>query len=94
MHETRPDRAVAASPEPIALATGIRKEVLWLVALVLALDAVFVAIYFLGQVRSASDSAKLGFTVLWTLAVLMVAIRGLSRIRNARLKSAAKGRSS
>jgi hypothetical protein len=66
--------------------TGLRREVLLLIGLVLALDAVFVAIYFLASVRSASDSVKVGFTVIWTLAILIIAVRGLSKIRSARLR--------
>jgi hypothetical protein len=64
----------------------LRREVLLLVALVLALDAVFVAIYFLGRVRSASDTGKVVFTAVWTLGTLILAVRGLSRIRSARLR--------
>jgi hypothetical protein len=60
--------------------------VLLLIGLALALDAGFIAIYFVGDVRSASDSAKLVFTAVWTLAILAIAIRGLSRIRSARLR--------
>jgi hypothetical protein len=67
------------------VATAPGREVLLLLALVLALDAVFVAIYFVGNVRGASDSAKVVFTAVWTLAILVMAIRGLSRIRSARL---------
>jgi hypothetical protein len=67
------------------VATAPGREVLLLVALVLALDAVFVAIYFLADVRSSSDTSKVVFTAVWTLATLVVAVRGLSRIRSARL---------
>jgi hypothetical protein len=67
------------------VASALGREVLLLVALVLALDAVFVAIYFMGNVRGASVPAKLVFTAAWTLAILVIAIRGLSRIRSARL---------
>ena len=63
----------------------LQKEVLLLVAVVLALDAVFVAIFFLARVRGASDTSKLLFTAVWTLATLVLAVRGLSRIRSARL---------
>jgi hypothetical protein len=59
--------------------------VILLVALVLLVDAAFIAIYFLAHVRSASDAGKLVFTAVWTLAILFVAVRGLSRIRSARL---------
>jgi hypothetical protein len=68
------------------VATASGREVLLLVAVVLALDAMFVAIYFMGNVRRASDPAKVAFTAVWTLAILVIAIRGLARIRSARLR--------
>lgn len=64
--------------------SGMQREVFLLVALVAVVDGVFVAAYLLGDVRRASDPFKLGFTVLWTLATLVVVVRGLSRIRRAR----------
>jgi hypothetical protein len=39
----------------------------------------------MGNVRGASDPAKVVFTAVWTLAILVIAIRGLSRIRSSRL---------
>jgi hypothetical protein len=66
--------------------TGSQKEVLLLITVVLAIDAVFVAIYFAARIRYAPDVAKIAFTAVWTLAVLMVAIRSLSKIRRARLQ--------
>jgi NhaP-type Na+/H+ and K+/H+ antiporter len=62
-----------------------RREVLLLVAMVLAVDLVFVAVYFVAGLRTASDSVKVGFTALWTLATLGVVIRGLTRVRRARI---------
>jgi hypothetical protein len=67
------------------VATGAGREVLRLLTLVLAIDAVFVALYFAAGVRHASDIFKVVFTAVWTLAVLVVAVRSLSRIRSARL---------
>ena len=64
----------------------IRREVLLLIAAVLAIDAIFVAIYFGARVRYASDTSKLVFTALWTLAVLLVALRGLAKVRSTRLQ--------
>jgi hypothetical protein len=58
----------------------VEREVLLLVALVLVVDLVFVAGYYLA-VRRAPDREKLVFTACWTLATLAVVIRGLSRIR-------------
>ncbi|HEU5303289.1 MAG TPA: hypothetical protein VFU40_01485 [Gemmatimonadales bacterium] len=53
---------------------------------VVLVDAVFIAIYFLGRLPHASDGAKAGFTLGWTLVTLLIVIRGLSRIRSARVK--------
>ena len=64
----------------------IRKEVLLLISAVLAIDAIFIAVYFLARIRSAPDTSKLVFTALWTLAVLLVALRGLAKVRSARLQ--------
>jgi hypothetical protein len=62
----------------------VAREALLLVGLVLLVDAAFVAAYFLGELRTLSDPAKLAFTVVWTVVTLVVVIRGLSRIRKAR----------
>jgi hypothetical protein len=64
---------------------SVRREALVLVALVLVVDAVFVAGYFLGRIQSSSDVTKLIFTVVWTAATLAAVVRGLTRIRTARL---------
>jgi hypothetical protein len=64
----------------------LRREVLLLVAMLLGLDAFFIALFFLFHLRSASPTGKIIFTAVWTLAVLLLALRGLSRVRNARLR--------
>ncbi|HEU4682543.1 MAG TPA: hypothetical protein VFS51_12385 [Gemmatimonadales bacterium] len=64
--------------------TRVQREALVLVALILTVDAGFVAAYFLTQIRNGSDTGKLAFTALWTIVTLAVVIRGLSRIRGAR----------
>ena len=64
----------------------VKREVMWLVVAVLLVDAVFVALYFLGGLRTASDSGKIVFTALWTLATLAVVIRGLARVRSVRFR--------
>jgi hypothetical protein len=65
--------------------TGLRREVILLMSLVLAIDSIFVLLYFAAGIRHASDPVKVVFTAAWTLAVLVVAIRSLSSIRSARL---------
>ncbi|HEX5574302.1 MAG TPA: hypothetical protein VFX42_00410 [Gemmatimonadales bacterium] len=69
-----------------------RREVLLLVAMVLVVDLVFVAAYFLARLRTSSDSVKLGFTALWTLATLGVVLRGLTRLRRSRINPPSAGR--
>jgi hypothetical protein len=64
--------------------TVVQKEALTLLLMVVAVDAVFIAAYFMAGLRSASSGAKLTFTVVWTLATVAVVIRGLSRIRMVR----------
>jgi hypothetical protein len=63
-----------------------RREALTLLLAVLVVDAIFVAIYFLAQLRHASNGMKVAFTVVWTAITLAVVIRGLSRIRTARVE--------
>ena len=64
----------------------VGREVLWLVIAVLLVDALFIALFLLGRVRTASDPVKIAFTALWTLATLAVVIRGLARVRSFRLR--------
>jgi hypothetical protein len=71
--------------EEETLTTSLKREVLRLVGLVLLVDVMFAAGYFLGNFRTASGPAKLAFTVVWTLMTLAVLIRGRSRVRKARL---------
>lgn len=63
----------------------VKREALVLVALVLVVDALFIAVYFGAGIERASDSVKIAFTVVWTAMNLIVVIRGLSRIRSARV---------
>ena len=66
---------------------SVRRELLVLILLVLVVDSVFMLIFFLANLRTASAPAKLAFTVLWTLATLAVVLRGLVRLRRARVQS-------
>jgi hypothetical protein len=59
----------------------LRRELLLLVLAVVAVDALFVAGYFLFRLPLAADSIKLAFTVGWTAVTLIVVLRALTRIR-------------
>jgi len=63
----------------------VKREALVLVGLVLVVDTIFIALYFGAGIQRASDSVKLVFTVVWTGINLAVVIRGLTRIRSARV---------
>ena len=65
---------------------SVKREAFGLVLAVLVLDAACIAIYFLARLPLASSQIKVAFTVVWTLATLAVVMRGLSRIRNARVR--------
>lgn len=71
------------------MAAEVRREVFLLVAVVIAIDVLFVALFFVARLRTASEAVKLGFTAIWTLATLGVVLRGLTRVRRARLPSSA-----
>jgi hypothetical protein len=64
--------------------TTVKSEALTLAVWVLAVDAIFIGVYFIAGLRDASSVVKLAFTAVWTVTTLAVVIRGLSRIRIAR----------
>jgi membrane protein DedA with SNARE-associated domain len=64
----------------------VRREALILVGLVVVVDLVFIAAYFLGGIDRSSDRLKLLFTIVWTVITLVVVLRGLLRIRKARVR--------
>jgi hypothetical protein len=66
---------------------ALKREVLTLVVLVLLVDGVFVAIYYAAALEAASGRVRMGYTILWTVATLVVVLRSLGRIRSARVRS-------
>ena len=75
-----PSTVVAASRR------ALRREVVRLVALVLLMDGVFIALYYILGLAARGDRVRLGYTILWTALTLLVVLRALSRIRAARLR--------
>ena len=59
----------------------MRRQVVLLVVLVVAVDALFFGIYVLAGLSRAMASTRLAFTVLWTAATLGVVLPRLGRIR-------------
>ena len=62
----------------------MKRELFLLLATVLAVDALFIAGYFLLHLDAAGDPAKMGYTAAWTAVTLLVVLRGLTRIRSLR----------
>jgi hypothetical protein len=62
----------------------VRRQVVLLLVLVVAVDALFFGIYALAGLSRAAPATRLAFTVLWTAATLGVVLPRLNRIRNLR----------
>ena len=62
----------------------IRKHLMIMVAMILALDAVAIVTFRALGLDEASRDRKVLFTGVWTLASLLVVLNGLYRIRLAR----------
>jgi hypothetical protein len=62
----------------------MKRELFLLLATVLVVDALFIAAYFLFHLAAAGDTAKIGYTAVWTAVTLLVVLRGLTRIRSLR----------
>lgn len=65
---------------------SLRREALSLVGVVVVVDAVFVAAYLIVGVARVSNGSKLLYAGVWTAVTLAVVLRGLTRIRRARLQ--------
>ena len=73
---------------PVADDRGaLRREVLRLVGLVLLVDGVFIACYFIAGLATASAHLTFGYTIAWTVVTLAVVLRGLGRVRAARVRA-------
>jgi hypothetical protein len=59
----------------------VRSALLRLVLLVVAVDALFIAGYFLFHLETASQAARIGYTATWTVVTLLLVLQGLARVR-------------
>ncbi len=62
----------------------MKRQLLIMIGLVTAIDAVAVAILFLGGIRGRGQAIQLLFAVVWTVAILGVVVVSMRKIRNAR----------
>jgi hypothetical protein len=68
----------------MADAREMKRQLLIMIGLVTAIDAVAVAILFLGGIRGRGQAVQLLFAIGWTLAILGVVVVSMRKIRNAR----------
>jgi hypothetical protein len=66
---------------------ALRRATLQLVLGVVALDAVALAIYYLGGIATASVNTRQTFVVIWTVATALTVAVLLKRVRTARFAS-------
>jgi hypothetical protein len=62
----------------------MKRQLLIMIGLVTAIDAVAVAILLLGGIRGRGQTVQLLFAVVWTVAILGVVVVSMRKIRNAR----------
>jgi hypothetical protein len=71
---------------PVADDRGaLRREVLRLVGLVLVVDGVVIAGYFIAGLTAASAKLTFGYMIVWTGVTLAVVLRGLGRCDEPRI---------
>jgi hypothetical protein len=61
----------------------MKRQLLIMIGLVTVIDAVAVAILFLGGIRGRGQAVQLLFAVVWTVAILAVVVVSLRKIRTA-----------
>ena len=61
----------------------MRRQLLVMIALVAAVDALAIAAWFLAGLRGRSSAVQLCFAIVWTLATLGVVVVSMRRIREA-----------
>jgi predicted membrane protein len=73
-------------------ARAMRRHLLEMIGLVIALDAITIGIFYAVGMRSRSRRVQLVFTAVWTVLTLLVVLRGMGRVRAARLSRRAEGK--
>ena len=63
---------------------ALRRATLHLLLGVVALDAVAMAVYFLGGIQHGTPKTRMYFTVVWTVATALVVATLLKRVRKVR----------
>jgi hypothetical protein len=67
-------------------ARAMRRHLLQMIGLVVALDAIMLGIYYATGVKYRSSRVQIVFTAAWTILTLIVVLRGMGRVRAARVQ--------
>jgi hypothetical protein len=62
----------------------MRRQLLLMIALVAAVDAVAIAAWFLAGIRGRSEGVQVMYAIGWTLATLAVVVVSMRKIRETR----------
>jgi hypothetical protein len=62
----------------------MKRQLLLLVGLVIAVDTIAIAAWFLAGIRGRGEGVQLLFAIVWTVATLAVVVVSMRKIRDAR----------
>ena len=65
----------------------MKRELLIMIASVVALDAVVIAIYYAVGIKTTSQRTQTIFVAVWTVVTLLLVLRGTGRVRAARIRA-------
>jgi hypothetical protein len=80
-------RPVASGRATMADAREMRRQLLIMIVLVAAVDAIAIGAWFLAGIRGRGQGVQVLYAVVWTLATMAVVVVSLRKIRIARGKS-------
>jgi len=65
-------------------AGAVKRQLLLLVTAVVVVDLCFIAGYFIFDLNTGGNPARIGYAAAWTVVTLLVVLRFLTRIRSLR----------
>lgn len=66
-------------------ARAMRRHLIEMIALVAVLDAITIGIYYAVGMTSRAPRVQIVYTAVWTVLTLLIVLRGMNRVKAARL---------
>lgn len=66
-------------------ARAMRRHLIEMIALVVVLDAITIGIYYAVGMTSRAPRVQIAYTAVWTVLTLLIVLRGMNRVKAARL---------